>query len=98
MFTEPHRVDYYASQMKTVEHEADQITHAIRARIDKSFITPIDREDIHMLAQALDNVVDLIDGTARRAAMFHIHEVKDAARTLTKLLISAGAHIEAATL
>jgi uncharacterized protein Yka (UPF0111/DUF47 family) len=51
-----------------------------------------------MLAQELDNVVDLIDGTARRAVQFRIRESRDAARNLTKLLIRAVEHIEVATL
>jgi len=98
MFAEPARLDYYMSAIKTVEHEADQITHEVRVRIDKSFVTPIDREDIHVLAQELDNVVDLIDGTARRAVMFRIREARDPARNLTQLLIRAVEHIEVATL
>src|SRR5437588_12638128 len=80
MFSEPARLDYYMAAIKSVEHEADQITHDIRGRIDKSFVTPIDREDISMLAQELDNVVDLIDGTARRAVMVRIREARDPAR------------------
>ena len=56
------------------------LTHSINQRIDKSFITPIDREDIHLLASRLDDVIDLIDGTARRVAMFHINEVREPAQ------------------
>jgi uncharacterized protein Yka (UPF0111/DUF47 family) len=98
MFAEPQRLDFHVNAIKTVEHEADQITHDIRGRIDKSFVTPIDREDIHRLAQALDNVIDLIDGTARRAAMFRIRETRDPARSLTGLIIRAVDHIQQATL
>lgn len=98
MFTEPARIDHFVAAIKTVEHEADEITHEVRVRIDKSFVTPIDREDIHMLAQQLDNVVDLIDGTARRAKQFRIREARGPARNLTQLLIRACEHIEAATL
>jgi predicted phosphate transport protein (TIGR00153 family) len=98
LFAEPRRLDYYVSSIKSVEHEADQLTHDIRARIDRSFVTPIDREDIHSLATQLDNVVDLIDGTARRAAMFHIDESRDPARRLSEIIVSAVEHVEAATL
>jgi len=72
MFSQPERLDEIAAQIKEVEHEADHITHEVSTRLDKSFITPLDREDIHNLTQELDNVVDLIDGTARRAQMFHL--------------------------
>jgi uncharacterized protein len=98
LFAEPGRLDYFVSAIKTVEHEADQVTHDIRIRIDKSFVTPIDREDIHQLASQLDDVVDLIDGTARRAAMFHIREGRDAALRMSEIIVLAVKHIEAATL
>ena len=61
--------------IKDVEHKADLLTLTMNQRIDKSFITPIDREDIHMLASRLDDVIDLLDGTARRFEMLHITEV-----------------------
>jgi uncharacterized protein Yka (UPF0111/DUF47 family) len=86
MFAEPSRLEHYVSAIKVVEHEADSITHEVSRRIDKSFITPLDREDIHSLAQALDNVVDIIDGTARRAAMFGIRESRPYAGQLASVL------------
>ena len=70
----------HVKKIKDVEHKADLLTATITQRIDKSFITPIDREDIHMLASRLDDVIDLLDGTARRFAMLHITEVLPPAR------------------
>ena len=55
-----------ADQVKRLEHECDEISHEILRGIDRTFITPIDREDIHQLAVRLDDVIDLIDGTVRR--------------------------------
>ena len=81
-----------------MEHEADTITRDVIARIDKSFVTPIDREDIHLLVSQLDNVVDLIDGTARRAAMFHITEVNEPAKRICEVLIEATRSIESAVM
>jgi uncharacterized protein Yka (UPF0111/DUF47 family) len=89
LFTEPGQLDRYVSQIKEIEHEADEITHEIMNRIDRSFVTPLDREDIHLLATRLDNVVDLMDGTARRAKMFHIHDRKEPAKELTRVLLAA---------
>jgi uncharacterized protein len=54
-----------------LEHEADQITREVVTRLDRVFITPLDREDIHLLASRLDDVIDLIDGTAHRVQMYH---------------------------
>ena len=96
LFADPRRMDHFVSSIKTVEHEADSITREIISRIDKTFVTPFDREDIHLLASRLDNVLDLVDGTARRAAMFHITEVHDAARKLCEVLVRAAGAIEAA--
>jgi len=59
-------------QIKRLEHECDQLTHEVVTRLDKTFITPLDREDIHELAGRLDDVIDLIDGNARRAQIFHV--------------------------
>ncbi|MBI3568055.1 MAG: DUF47 family protein [Gemmatimonadetes bacterium] len=89
LFTEPTRLDQYAGQIKELEHQADEITHEIMNRIDRSFVTPLDREDIHLLATRLDNVVDLMDGTARRAQMFHLADRRDPAKDLTRVLLQA---------
>jgi len=58
--------------IKRLEHEADQVTHEVVNRLDRTFITPLDREDIHKLASDLDDVMDAMDGTARRAQIFHL--------------------------
>jgi uncharacterized protein Yka (UPF0111/DUF47 family) len=92
---EPEKLDQYVAAIKTVEHEADVLTHDVRARIDRSFVTPIDREDIHRLASELDDVIDLLDGTARRVAMFHIAESRMPARRLSETIARAADHIQA---
>ena len=63
-----------ADQVKRLEHECDEISHEILRGIDRTFITPIDREDIHQLAVRLDDVIDLIDGTVRRLSLFKIEK------------------------
>lgn len=95
LFAEPDKLDHYVAAIKTVEHEADVLTHDVRARIDRSFVTPIDREDIHLLATELDDVIDLLDGTARRVAMFHINESRPPARKLSETIARAADCIEA---
>ena len=95
LFAEPDKLDHYVAAIKTVEHEADVLTHDVRARIDRSFVTPIDREDIHLLATELDDVIDLIDGTARRAAMFHIGETRQPALQLSDTIMRAADQIQA---
>lgn len=65
-------------------------------RLAKSFITPLDREGIHSLTQELDNVVDLIDGTAHRARMFHLKEMRDPARKHCEILVESVRYLEKA--
>ena len=89
MFVHPERLDEYIGKIKALEHEADVLTHQVNQRLDTAFITPLDREDIHLLATRLDNVIDLIDGTARRAKMFHLKEVREPAKRLADALSKA---------
>ena len=86
LFADPTRLTELVRQIKELEKKADTLTHSVSVRIDSSFVTPLDREDIHLLATRLDNVVDLIDGTARRAVMFHIKESREPARRMAGCL------------
>lgn len=88
LFDQPERLEELAGKIKAEEHAADAITYDIMQRIDRSFVTPLDREDIHLLANRLDNVVDLIDGTSRRATMFQIKERRDMAVALIDVLVA----------
>lgn len=87
LFRHPERLDELVAKVKAEEHAADTITYDIMQRIDRSFVTPLDREDIHLLANRLDNVVDLMDGTARRATMFHITERRAPAIEMVDTLV-----------
>src|SRR5438046_3967592 len=77
-----------------LEHEADHLTDDSIVRIDRTFVTPFDREDIHALASELDEVIDLIDGTARRAQIFRIQKTRPAAGVLAEVLSRAGCVVE----
>src|SRR5215467_13405574 len=96
MFGDVEHLADHVRAIKDVEHKADLLTATINQRIDKSFITPIDREDIHMLAVRLDDVIDLIDGTARRFEMLHITEVLPPARQLSGVMVRAANEIQVA--
>ena len=94
LFKDPKKLDQNVAHIKTLEHEADNLTHDTIDRINRTFVTPFDREDIHSLAGHLDEVVDLIDGTARRVAIFHISETKQQAVILSEVLMRATRCIE----
>jgi predicted phosphate transport protein (TIGR00153 family) len=82
-------------QIKRLEHQADQVTHDVVTRLDRVFITPLDREDIHLLASRLDDVMDLIDGTARRLLIFHAGKSPDGAVLLADVIGKAVVELQA---
>ncbi|HEX8246166.1 MAG TPA: DUF47 family protein [Longimicrobium sp.] len=86
LFADPGRLQEMVQKIKDLEHEADVLTHDLIVRIDKTFVTPIDREDIHLLASRLDDVIDVVDGVARRAQMFRIREFRPQAAQLADVL------------
>src|SRR5688572_32968621 len=95
LFANPSRIQEQIRAIKEVEHKADELTHEINARIDRSFVTPFDREDIHALSTRLDDVIDLLDGTARRVEIFHIGiQVRPPAQELTRLIVEAAEHLQ----
>jgi uncharacterized protein len=96
LFADPSRLDEIATAVKTLEHKADGITHNVITRIDRSFVTPLDREDIHLLTSRLDDVIDLLDGTVRRVQMFHITTAGSHAAQLADVLKRAANQIEKA--
>jgi len=73
-------IDRKARRMKDIEHAGDEITHEVFAALARTFVTPLDREDISNLAASLDDVVDFIEETARRMRLYHITEVKPLAK------------------
>ena len=75
-----HNYEEYSHRIKGLEHACDELTHTIATKLNKSFITPFDREDIYMMSSALDDIVDLIDDAARAIIDFDVHEIKSYAR------------------
>jgi predicted phosphate transport protein (TIGR00153 family) len=82
----PDRRTPIVEAIKRLEHEADQVTHEVVNRLDRTFITPLDREDIHQLASDLDDVMDAMDGTARRAQIFRLGVAPQGVRRLTEVI------------
>ncbi len=78
-----------SKRIKSIEHECDEITHNVTTKLNKSFITPFDREDIYTLSVALDDVCDYIDAAARATVMYDVREadqhIKDLARIIHEL-------------
>jgi len=77
------------SRLKEIEHEADGIAHRTYEKMHKSFLTPIDREDIYALVNKMDNIMDAIESTAVRLHMYQVKEPHDAIIKQVEVLAQA---------
>lgn len=75
-----------AHEIREVEHKCDFLTHEIIQRLNKTFVTPIDREDIHSMARALDDVMDAIDDVALLVPLYRINAARPGVRELTRII------------
>lgn len=96
MHGEPADFEAFSKKIKDAEHECDELMHEITIKLNKSFITPFDREDIFMLAVALDDVCDYIDAGARAVVMYNIKEINDYSKHLSKVTQSLAIEINSA--
>ena len=85
-----------ADEIKEVEHKCDFLTHAIIQRLNRTFVTPLDREDIHALARSLDDVMDAIDAAASRIRLYRLNQVRFGARELARIITSSSEQVRAA--
>jgi uncharacterized protein Yka (UPF0111/DUF47 family) len=84
----------YAAHIKTIEHACDEITHNISTRLSRSFITAIDREDIHALSTALDDVVDFIEALASAVVMYGVQEYTPYTRLFAGVIQQMSAELD----
>jgi len=80
-------------QLEDLEHVGDKITHQIIRKLNRTFITPIDREDIHSLAVALDDVMDLIEASAARMSLYKIKQPTEEAKKLAEVILKSAEEI-----
>jgi len=80
-------IDQKISAIEDAEHQSDSQVHRILKQLNRSFITPIDREDIYMIAKELDNITDAIESTAHRFKMFNVTSITEEAKTLARLIV-----------
>ena len=84
---DPHDLGARVDQMQAIEHRGDKAIHAIMTKLNQSFITPFDREDIHHLASSLDDVLDFMNTAATRLVMYKIAQPTAAAAELAGILV-----------
>jgi len=82
------------NKITVIEKTCDEVTHQIIKTLNQTFITPIDREDIHALAGGLDDIVDAIEYTARRVILYRIEGPTNHARNMTGVLLKLSVELE----
>jgi predicted phosphate transport protein (TIGR00153 family) len=78
-----------ADEIKEAEHKCDQLTHEIIQRLNRTFVTPLDREDIFNLARSLDDVMDAIDAAASLVRLYRLESVRVGARELARIVTAS---------
>jgi predicted phosphate transport protein (TIGR00153 family) len=86
----------HVRRIKAIEHAGDELTHQIFRKLNQTFVTPFDREDIHELCGTMDDVLDLVDAAASRFELYRIDQVRAGTVDLSKVLTLATMELSAA--
>lgn len=89
MFNDLSKASALAEQVKKLETEGDTLTHEVVKALHATWITPLDREEIHALVSSLDDVLDAIDGAAARVTLYEISKTNDEIKALAAVLVSS---------
>jgi uncharacterized protein len=93
MVDDPTALESKAERVKQIEHECDDITHAVVSALHKTFITPIDRNDIYRLITKMDDIMDLVEAAAERVALYEMPKMTKEAGELARCLVSSAEHV-----
>ena len=93
MVEQPGDMERRAERVKQIEHECDEITHAVVEALHKTFITPIDRNDIYRLITKMDDIMDLVEAAADRLALYEIPAMTKEAAELARCLVDSAEHV-----
>ncbi|MBI3553615.1 MAG: DUF47 domain-containing protein [Elusimicrobia bacterium] len=83
-------------KLQDIEHEADISTHEVYDRLNRTFVTPFDREDIHELASELDDIVDIVQSTASRMQLYHVDHSTEDLQRMAGILVDASENVRKA--
>jgi hypothetical protein len=93
MVEQPTDLEARAERVKQIEHECDEITHAVVEGLHKTFITPIDRNDIYRLITKMDDIMDYVEAAADRLALYEIGTMTKEVGDLARCLVSSAEHV-----
>lgn len=80
-------IEVRVKELREIEHKGDDLTHSIMTKLNQTFITPFDREDIHRLSSALDDVLDFVNAAGQRLLLYKIRSAPGSAVELAKLIV-----------
>jgi predicted phosphate transport protein (TIGR00153 family) len=83
-------------EIEHIEHTGDNITHMIFNELGRNFITPFDREDIHALTSSIDDILDLINGTAKRLEMYKVTDITEPMVMLSEIILKGSIELNVA--
>jgi predicted phosphate transport protein (TIGR00153 family) len=86
-YSDPHLREQYNRDVDNAERAADRVTHEVNRMLHKTFITPIDREQIHSLINTMDDVADLVQDSAETLALYDVRHMTDEIKRLTDLSV-----------
>jgi uncharacterized protein len=94
MCDQPEQVEAHTQNIKAMENAADEITHRAIELVHKTFITPIDRDDIYQLISKLDDVIDFIDAASQRVFFYQVGKLNDDVKHLADIVVSSCVHVK----
>jgi uncharacterized protein len=93
MVEQPGNMERRAERVKQIEHECDEITHAVVEALHKTFITPIDRNDIYRLITKMDDIMDFVEAAADRVALYELPTMTKEVADLARCLVESADHV-----
>jgi len=96
MAQHPEQIEAQVAMVKRIEHECDDITHAVVESLHKTFITPLDRNDIYRLITKMDDIMDLVDAASERISLYEIRSMTPECVELARCLVQSAEKVLAA--
>jgi len=98
LLADPRDLKTKVDRLKELEHAGDRLTHSTLDRLNRAFITPFDREDIHALITHLDDILDAVDAASQRLVLYRITEMPEALKSMSEVLVASAKEVQKAVL